>query len=287
MSSLVSSLNIIELNEDTLLAMVKNVETHAVVLWRDQGLSSPDAKLNAFLDAAKQFENQNEIKWGYLDTHSAGLKWFKEKMQVAVSPTVHYFAPGQSEPRGVVLPMGYSNPNIMEGIVIDPGFIANRLRGALMEAEQRTREAACSDSESVCSAWAKAGECTKNPDFMFDTCKRSCLDEGLQEACPGVKSTVLKLPKCFDQGGANCASWAAGGQCESNAGYMLEECKFSCKICKMDEEDKERDMKVKAQELGNKHSGSAGLTYRQQVERDRENEQRAKSTMRAQAQTMY
>ena len=63
--------------------------------------------------------------------------------QVAVSPTVHYFAPGQSEPRGVVLPMGYSNPNIMEGIVIDPGFIANRLRGALMEAEQRTREAAC------------------------------------------------------------------------------------------------------------------------------------------------
>ena len=61
MSSLVSSLNIIELNEDTLLAMVKNVETHAVVLWRDQGLSSPDAKLNAFLDAAKQFEVQKLI----------------------------------------------------------------------------------------------------------------------------------------------------------------------------------------------------------------------------------
>ena len=76
----------------------------------------------------------------------------------------------------------------------------------------------CSDSESVCSAWAKAGECTKNPDFMFDTCKRSCLDEGLQEACPGVTRALCApctpayltthswhIPHIPDSGEVHCA----------------------------------------------------------------------------------
>ncbi|XP_066277559.1 uncharacterized protein [Branchiostoma lanceolatum] len=41
--------------------------------------------------------------------------------------------------------------------------------------------------------------------------------------CPDVST-------CPDSN-ANCASWAAGGQCESNPGYMLSACRLSCGVC--------------------------------------------------------
>jgi len=33
---------------------------------------------------------------------------------------------------------------------------------------------ACTDNDKSCKAWSKLGECTKNPSFMKDTCRRSC-----------------------------------------------------------------------------------------------------------------
>ncbi|CAH1258082.1 MDGA2 [Branchiostoma lanceolatum] len=41
--------------------------------------------------------------------------------------------------------------------------------------------------------------------------------------CPDVST-------CPDSN-SNCASWAAGGQCESNPGYMLSACRLSCGVC--------------------------------------------------------
>jgi hypothetical protein len=39
---------------------------------------------------------------------------------------------------------------------------------------QRGPVSDCADKEASCSAWAAAGECTANPDFMRVTCKRAC-----------------------------------------------------------------------------------------------------------------
>ena len=35
-------------------------------------------------------------------------------------------------------------------------------------------DALCKDSEERCSFWASAGECTNNPNYMLNNCKRSC-----------------------------------------------------------------------------------------------------------------
>ena len=35
-------------------------------------------------------------------------------------------------------------------------------------------EGACKDSTPDCAQWAAAGECTKNPTFMNESCARSC-----------------------------------------------------------------------------------------------------------------
>ena len=32
----------------------------------------------------------------------------------------------------------------------------------------------CTDSNNNCSYWAGAGECTKNPGWMLENCKKSC-----------------------------------------------------------------------------------------------------------------
>jgi len=38
--------------------------------------------------------------------------------QVPSFPYAQYFAAKQSHPRGVLLPIGYNNPNVMSGIVV-------------------------------------------------------------------------------------------------------------------------------------------------------------------------
>ena len=40
-----------------------------------------------------------------------------------------------------------------------------------------------------------------------------------------------KWGDCLDSDD-NCASWAKSGECEKNPGYMKEECRLSCKLCK-------------------------------------------------------
>jgi hypothetical protein len=115
---------------------------------------------------------------------------------------------------------------------IDPGFIAGKLQATLRQAEMKVLEATCIDEEAVCKAWAEAGECSKNTGFMLQKCKRSCLDAGMQEACPGLTSSVPRKPKCYDES-PDCGDWATNGQCETNAGYMSQACRSSCKICTM------------------------------------------------------
>jgi len=48
--------------------------------------------------------------------------------------------------------------------------------------------------------------------------------------CHGGKPKPKKVGACEDSND-NCATWAAIGECDSNPGYMLENCPVTCRMC--------------------------------------------------------
>jgi UDP-N-acetylglucosamine transferase subunit ALG13 len=78
----------------------------------------------------------------------------------------------------------------------------------------------CVDSDSKCAAWAKSGECSRNPGWMNPNCFKSCNPNECN------KSTS----NCTDSNGS-CPGWAQAGECSRNPGYMKANCKKSCNSC--------------------------------------------------------
>lgn len=70
------------------------------------------------------------------------------------------------------------------------------------------------DDHRNCPAWAKRGECKRNPGYMLVNCKKSCKEFG--------NDSVLR------DNHRNCPDWAKRGECKRNPGYMLVNCKKSC-----------------------------------------------------------
>jgi len=266
-----------ELSDTVFPEMVTHSQHHNIILWRQGGMRDPDEAVRAFEDASKQFQTQPGYKFAYVDASEPCA--LASQFAVTRLPMVTYFAPGSTETpsEATKIPIGYNNPNIMSGIVIDPGFIANRLRKAVSDAELRVLEKECRDNEANCQPWAAAGECETNPGFMHGHCKRSCLDKGFQDACPGVKSSVPKTPKCFDKGGTNCQDWAKNGDCEKNAVYMLPECQHSCKQCTMDADDEGLLQEMQMHEAEKRAKAIEAVPYHIREKQDRENERRHKS----------
>jgi len=233
--TVVTSVNLVELDDSTIeMATKTNSDHHVVILWRDSRNDHNNEVLNAFSQAAQSFQGTS-ANWAVIDVgrHQA----LRGKFQVGRIPTVQFFAAGQTQTQGSLLPVSYSNPNIIAGVVIDSGFIAQQILGAIHNAEVEAADLACRDENSDCPQWAIHGECVNNRDFMITKCKRSCFDAGVDEACRGVKSR--RKPKCFDEAGFQaCREWAAQGQCPQNPEFMHIKCMFSCKRCDMTEEDK-------------------------------------------------
>jgi len=275
--ALARGIELLELTDANFKDYVTNSDKQLAVIWRPGGLNEPDEALRAFEDASRQFATDWDLIWGYVNTDIYGV--LAQRWEVSKFPTAQYYAKKQSYPRGVNLPIGYTNPNIMAGIVIDPGFIASKLRKEIRDAEMKVLEARCRDEDSNCKVWAEAGECRNNPGFMTDKCKRSCLDDGMESACPGVTSSVPKLPSCYDEGGQDCFFWARDGQCESNPDFMMKSCRFSCKQCIMSQEDRKLDQmrQLHASEVSNKKEEQRG--YLQRLADDNANEQQSKAAM--------
>ncbi|KAF2352427.1 Peptidase M12A [Trinorchestia longiramus] len=74
----------------------------------------------------------------------------------------------------------------------------------------------CNDDwdSNKCAAWARMGECTKNPSFMMASCRKSCNN----------------CRKCEDTN-SHCEYWAKMGECTKNFAYMESACKKSCRLC--------------------------------------------------------
>ncbi|KAK7501427.1 hypothetical protein BaRGS_00007231 [Batillaria attramentaria] len=77
----------------------------------------------------------------------------------------------------------------------------------------------CSDQNQHCRSWASGGECSRNPGYMHNYCKRSC------NKCGGGGS-------CQD-GHGSCAAWARAGYCNYSyyRRYMYSNCPRSCNRC--------------------------------------------------------
>jgi len=75
----------------------------------------------------------------------------------------------------------------------------------------------CGDKHEKCEQWAKAGDCSKEEQYMNVICPM---------ACKRCKAT------CMDEN-SQCKSWAEKGDCNEPtlADYMRLRCRKSCKIC--------------------------------------------------------
>jgi len=77
------------------------------------------------------------------------------------------------------------------------------------------QEATCRDTNQYCKYWAGKGECTTNPVYMENKCQLSC------NTCNAT---------CKDEH-TNCGYWAEIGECQINPSYMIRMCKQSCSMC--------------------------------------------------------
>ena len=97
------------------------------------------------------------------------------------------------------------------------------LRGILGSCSNAA-EAAGEVDPGTCAAWASAGECEANANYMHAKCSFAC-------GCP---SSTNSSAACEDRDKTGaCASWAASGECEANPSYMRLKCAASCGTCEL------------------------------------------------------
>ncbi|XP_071502855.1 zinc metalloproteinase nas-6-like [Diadema antillarum] len=82
----------------------------------------------------------------------------------------------------------------------------------------------CVDKNEYCQAWAEAGFCQRNPQWMLANCLISC------DVCQPDTGTGGGNENCRDMD-ESCEYWASIGECEANPSWMLPNCQVSCNQC--------------------------------------------------------
>ena len=82
------------------------------------------------------------------------------------------------------------------------------------------RYAGCVDKHRMCPYWAMEKECELNPDYMHESCKKSC-----KLCVPEGKNNTVDT--CVDKH-IYCAKWARRGECALDPNYMNQNCCQSC-----------------------------------------------------------
>ena len=74
----------------------------------------------------------------------------------------------------------------------------------------------CSDKDSSCAAWGKAGECTgDNSEVVKGKCPHTCA------VCTHICGDLDK----------ECDGWRRDGECASSPDFMNEKCPTACGLC--------------------------------------------------------
>jgi hypothetical protein len=134
---------------------------------------------------------------------------------------------GRSSLRG--LPPSMSPPPRQPTLVNDTDMVSNPVYNT-----------PCIDISDHCAAWKQSGECQSNPRFMMISCPLACGTcastarapplPPLPERVAGHANLLEGEEPCKDES-ADCASWAALGECSNNKAYMLVNCPVSCRSC--------------------------------------------------------
>ena len=117
---------------------------------------------------------------------------------------------------------------------------------------------ACVDREPDCGAWAAAGQCEANSEYMSVACPLACKSQGCGQAPPLAPVAALDAAAgpCLDSDLEQCPRWKEAGDCEKNAEWMSDftsaglplrvisfalfdklivisdaNCRLSCKVC--------------------------------------------------------
>jgi hypothetical protein len=115
----------------------------------------------------------------------------------------------------------------------------------------------CVDTDDRCDDWAKQGECKNNPQYMLVQCRKSCasciplhggsvsqiaphydtrpevlrrLYETQEYLHENAKRNVNSLKHCINKHEL-CTHWWSIGECETNPGFMSQECSPVCQTC--------------------------------------------------------
>lgn len=114
----------------------------------------------------------------------------------------------------------------------DPGYLDKNCKCVRPDDDITTTTAkpgSCTNvwDDAQCEGWARSNECTNNPIWMKDNCKKSC------NACEDKGTDKPNPEKCHNVwGDEKCEGWARSGECEANPIWMKENCGKSCKVCK-------------------------------------------------------
>mmetsp|Transcript_8247 Transcript_8247/g.12638 ORF Transcript_8247/g.12638 Transcript_8247/m.12638 type:complete len:442 (-) Transcript_8247:110-1435(-) len=119
-----------------------------------------------------------------------------------------------------------------------------------------TGDEGCMDQHENCEFWAEHEECSKNPNYVNQYCKKSChkcIDFGLEQHIrEGHETEILEVIddtttymrdvvmvdhkfekvkfECKNRH-EECSYWKVLGECEANPGYMDVKCAPACQTC--------------------------------------------------------
>jgi diketogulonate reductase-like aldo/keto reductase len=115
-----------------------------------------------------------------IDT-SPVIKRLADKRDASTSEIVLRWA---LQRRAVIIPRSSDPLHIAQNAMFvelgSPLYLSNLLTPAELRAMDMLD--ALVDDHSLCGAWAAAGECQKNPEYMLQSCRRSCSDVGAAAA---------------------------------------------------------------------------------------------------------
>ncbi|XP_022083990.1 zinc metalloproteinase nas-36-like isoform X2 [Acanthaster planci] len=102
------------------------------------------------------------------------------------------------------------------------------------------RRQICQNKMRRCDQWADNGRCTREPDFMYKRCLKSC-GMCIDERVTGVKApTAKQRNKCADRF-TTCKLWAGNGECDIATEWMEKNCPKSCDACPGEVEEAHQD----------------------------------------------
>ena len=103
--------------------------------------------------------------------------------------------------------------------------------GSILLAGVATSSTACMDTDAQCGAWAQAGQCDTNAEWMLANCRLSCTACQPAAAAPTTGPETTMPAPCVDSDAEQCPQWKAKGDCASNSEWMLANCRLSCGVC--------------------------------------------------------